>query len=84
MTRATGCGLLVIDEAAVTSTNHSQDTVRELVDARYRNKRATVLITNLTQEGLLEALDKPTLDRCLEGGSGIVEIDGGSLRGVAV
>ena len=81
MTRATGCGLLVIDEAAVTSTSHSQDTVRELVDARYRNKRATVLITNLTQEGLLEALDDPTLDRCLEGNNGIVEIDGGSLRG---
>lgn len=83
MDRATGCGYLVIDEATNTKTDHSQDTVRELIDARYRNKRPTLMITNLTQEGLLEALDDPTLDRCLEGGNGIVEIDGGSLRGVA-
>ena len=84
MRQATACGLLALDEMLpARMSEHDQAAIRELIDARYRNKRATLLITNLTQEGLLEALDDPTLDRCLEGGNGIVEIDGGSLRGAA-
>lgn len=83
MREAAGCGFLVLDEVLpARMSDHDQTAIRELIDARYRNLRATLMITNLTQEGLLEALDDPTLDRCLEGGNGIIEIDGGSLRGV--
>jgi len=83
MCLARKCGLLFIDELVAQSDSlHDQTLIRDLLDERYREKRATVIITNLDSEGLLGALDTPTLDRAREhDGRMVIQIKGSSQRG---
>lgn len=77
-------GMLWLDELLVTHTSgHDQNTIRELVDTRYRNRRPTVILTNLGDEGLEKSLDRPTLDRIRDGGA-MIDMRGQSLRGAKV
>jgi DNA replication protein DnaC len=79
--RALSCGLLVIDELLTThESNHDQNMLRDLLDRRYAAKRTTILLTNLDDAGLVNALDRPILDRISDGGA-LVELRGKSLRG---
>lgn len=85
MERATKCGLLILDELLA---NHGsafdQSTIRELIDSRYRNMKATIIMTNLSNDGLVQALDQPTIDRMFDGGC-VVTLKGKSQRaGAAV
>jgi DNA replication protein DnaC len=75
--------LLVIDEIEVAKDGEFGDrNMRELLDRRYRNMRATLLLSNLSREALQAKLDPSILDRMAEAG-GIVVCDWPSMRGVA-
>lgn len=81
MDTAMTCGLLVLDELITTHDSaYDQNIIRELLDVRYAEKRTTILITNLDNDGLRRALDSATLDRIRDGG-GLIEMKGKSLRG---
>ena len=81
---ATQCNLLVIDELRPThNTDFDQREIRELLDVRYSEKRATIVVCNLDDEGLKLALDKPTLDRFNDHGA-VVTMQGVTLRGATV
>lgn len=76
------CGLLVIDELITTHESpHDRNTIRDLLNRRYADKRTTMLLTNLDDDGMKRALDRPMLDRISDGGA-FVELQGRSLRGV--
>lgn len=78
--KALKCGLLILDELlANTGSVFDQATIRELIDSRYRNMKPTIILTNLDDAGLLQALDKPTIDRMMDGGC-VVTLKGKSLR----
>lgn len=75
------CGLLVLDEITPQSESvFDQRELRDLIDTRYRNLRATILITNLATEHLPSIFDGAVLDRILEGDSGIITLTGESHR----
>lgn len=78
---ATECGLLVLDEILASHESpHDQNLMRDLLNARYAAKRTTILLTNLSDEGLAKAVDRPTLDRVRDGGA-LIEMRGDSMRG---
>lgn len=80
LAKAMKTGLLILDELlANTGSVFDQNTIRELIDHRYRNMKPTIILTNLDDAGLLEALDKPTIDRMFDGGC-VVELKGESQR----
>jgi len=81
--KALECGILVMDELLTThESNHDRDTMRDLLNRRYADKRTTILLSNLDNDGLVAALDRPILDRIRDGG-GLIELKGKSLRGGA-
>jgi DNA replication protein DnaC len=81
--RASWCGLLVMDELLTTHESpHDRNTIRDLLNRRYGDKRATLLLTNLSDDGLKRALDRPMLDRASDGGA-LIELKGNSIRGQA-
>lgn len=78
---ARDCGLLVLDELLTThDSNHDQNLIRDLLNTRYADKKPTILLTNLGDDGLSKALDRPTLDRISDGGA-LIELKGASMRG---
>ena len=77
---AMDCGLLILDELlANTGSVFDQNSIREIVDSRYRNLKPTIILTNLDDAGLLQALDQPTIDRAFDGGC-MITVAGKSLR----
>lgn len=79
--RSLECGLLVLDELLTTHESaHDQNVMRDLLNRRYADKRTTMLLTNLGEDGLRKALDRPIVDRIRDGGA-LVELRGASLRG---
>ena len=81
--RALECGLLVLDEILTTHESpHDQNLMRDLLNRRYADKRTTMLLTNLGDDGLRKALDRPILDRIRDGGA-LIELKGNSIRGQA-
>jgi len=84
-------GVLVLDEVLQsTSFGDSTETMRVLnivCTERHDNHRATILTTRSTKEMFFDRLGNDILDRSREfassGGSGFVEANGKSLRGVA-
>jgi DNA replication protein DnaC len=79
--QAKECGLLVIDE--ITPQNDSmydQREARELIDFRYRNAYPTLLLTNLAPDRLDRVFDAATVDRLMEDGFGIFNLNGESMR----
>ena len=80
MVKAMNTGLLILDELlANTGSTFDQNMIRELVDRRYRNLKPTIILTNLDDAGLIQALDQPTVDRFFDGGC-IVTLKGKSQR----
>ena len=78
--KAMGCGLLILDELlANTGSVFDNNTIRELIDTRYRNLKPTIILTNLDDSGLLQALDQATIDRMFDGGC-VIQLKGKSLR----
>lgn len=76
------CGLLVLDEIdATSSSDYDQREIRRLLDRRYWSEKPTILLTNLPDDRIGDALDASTLDRAAEGG-GIIFLKGESMRGV--
>ena len=83
MDKAQECGLLVLDELITTHESpHDRNSIRDLLNRRYADKRCTIILTNLSHDGIVKALDRPMIDRISDGGA-FVELEGQSLRGVA-
>ena len=81
--KALECGLLVLDELIASHESpHDRNLIRDLLNRRYADKRTTILLSNLGDDGLKKALDRPILDRISDGGA-LIELQGKSLRGVA-
>lgn len=81
MARLSRLGLLVIDEVHHRRwTADEQLWLTRLLDHRYGEKTATVLIANLVPAAMAEVLDPAVIDRMREGGA-IVELAGESRRG---
>lgn len=76
--------LLVIDEVGVQVSNGDFGPVllHEVIDRRYQQMRATILISNLTVEELPRFMGDRALDRLRQGGR-LVEFTWGSSRGEA-
>ncbi|BCU77989.1 ATP-binding protein [Luteolibacter sp. LG18] len=76
-----GAPLLVLDEIQERSDSAWEDRMlTHLLDARYGAMRPTIVIANLTQEGLIECLGDSICSRLMETG-GVLELAGPSHRG---
>lgn len=65
----TECGLLVIDELQERAETEFENRIlTHVIDARYAANRPTILIANLTREGLMEHLSRSIVDRVMETG----------------
>lgn len=72
--------LMVIDELGEARlTPDEQMWLNRVLDHRYGEKNATILIANLDRKGLAERLDVRVIDRAHEGGC-VIELKGESLR----
>lgn len=59
--------LLVIDEIGASyGSDGERQVLNDVIDARYRNCRPTILCTNLNQAGMAEAIGDRAFDRLLE------------------
>lgn len=75
--------LLVIDEVQVRSdTTWEDNTLTNIVDARYGARLPTILITNVQSSQLTQTLGASIVSRVMEGGT-VVELDWPSFRGAA-
>lgn len=74
--------LLVVDEIAERhGTDHELTALTSLVDERYGNEKPTILVGNISIDGVCDALGSSIADRINDGG-GIVEFNGWqSFRG---
>ena len=76
--------LLIIDEAGRTYASRSSAEPIELfnlIDARYRLMKPTLVLSNLDRDGLREALGAAAYDRLREGGGQVLNFDWDSHRG---
>lgn len=79
--RLTGVPLLVLDEVGVqVGSEHEKMLVFEIINERYQQCRATILISNLPAPALSEYLGERIMDRFRECG-GILAFDWQSHRG---
>lgn len=77
----TRLGLLVIDEVDKRRWTDDEDLwLGRVIDHRYGERRPTMLIANLTAEGICDALGPAIVDRMHERGA-LVELGGPSQRG---
>jgi len=66
------CGLLVIDEYQERGETEWENRImRNLIDKRYADKRATIIIANLTRKELFAGLGESVIDRARENGKSI-------------
>lgn len=73
--------LLVIDEVGKqVDSNYDQSQLFRLFDLRYRSLRPTVLVSNLSVDGLGAYLGTAIMDRLRETGGGILGFDWASQR----
>lgn len=82
MRELTGCGLLVVDEiGAGSGTDHEKQVLCDILCERYNGKKATIMISNLTIDGLKQALGDRVIDRINEDpGSGFLLMNWPSQR----
>ena len=74
------CALLVIDEfSELTGSDYNKRTLTNLIDARYRDMRPTIIITNTNPEAVGGEVGRSIYDRCCESG-GIVDCSWSSYR----
>lgn len=78
--------LVAVDLLVVDEIGRGLDTVHEtaqlfrVLDARYRERKPVVLVTNLSQAKLVEALGEALIDRLREGGGALLTFDWASQR----
>ena len=78
--KAKGVGLLVLDEIQeVVASDWEKQALTLLIDDRYRNMKRTILIGNLTKDGLGEFFSKSISSRVKETGT-IIEMAGKRYR----
>lgn len=76
-----GVRILVIDEIGVQSGSENEKAILfDLLDARYREMRATLLISNEDLAGLTHYLGERLIDRMREGSGKILTFDWASRR----
>lgn len=82
MRELTECGLLVVDEiGAGSGTDHEKQVLCDILCERYNKKKATIMISNLTIDGLKTALGDRVIDRINEDhGSGFLLMNWPSQR----
>ena len=81
ISRLTGIDLLIMDEVGVQlGTEHEKMLLFEVINERYQQMRATILISNLTQTELSNYLGDRVMDRFRECGA-VVAFDWDSHRG---
>lgn len=68
---ARDCGLLVLDEIgeARASSVYAREQFVQLIDARYREEKPTLLASNMTEQAFLDQYGASTYERLKEGGS---------------
>ncbi|MFP4104844.1 MAG: ATP-binding protein [Phycisphaerae bacterium] len=73
--------LLILDEVGVQlGTEAERMTLFEILNRRYQDMRPTILISNLSLDGIEEYLGQRGMDRMREGGGRAVVFDWGSYR----
>lgn len=73
--------LLILDEVGVQfGTDTEKLILFEIINGRYENRRATILISNLAMDGLKAYLGDRIIDRLREGGGRQVVFDWDSFR----
>ena len=78
--KAKGVGLLVLDEIQeVVASDWEKQALTLLIDDRYRNMKRTIMIGNLTKDGLGEFFSKSISSRLKETGT-IIEMAGKRYR----
>ena len=74
--------LLILDEVGVQSGSDAEkNVIFEIMNARYENRRPTVLLSNLAVGKLAEFLGERVMDRLREDGGKAIYLDGESKRG---
>lgn len=77
------CALLVVDEVHIRNgTGWEENLLTELVDARYREMRTTILISNLEHAEFKKCVGPSVYDRLRESGA-VLTFDGPSYRSKA-
>lgn len=73
--------LLILDEVGVQFGSDTEKLILfEIINGRYENRRATILISNLAMDGLKAYLGDRIIDRLREGGGRQVVFDWDSFR----
>jgi len=73
--------LLILDDVGVQYGSEAEKLILyEILDARYRNARPTIMTSNLTQEELIDYVGTRNLDRMKEGGGAVVAFTWDSYR----
>ncbi len=73
--------LLILDEVGVQFGSDTEKLILfEIINGRYENRRATILISNLAIDALTQYLGERVVDRLREGGGKLVVFDWPSYR----
>jgi DNA replication protein DnaC len=73
--------LLILDEVGVQfGSDTERNILTEIIDVRYRNRKPTVIITNLDRKGQEDFLGLRAVDRLSEPPSRVLLVDGESYR----
>lgn len=68
-----GCDLLVLDEVGIQyGTDFENNLLFSILNERYNNRRPTILISNLNQEGVTKFLGERIIDRMREDGGRVI------------
>ena len=79
-----GCAFLVLDEVGMQrGTEDEQRIIHEVIDMRYNSVLPTVIVSNLSVEGIREMIGDRALDRLREGGGIALSFVGESHRKAA-
>lgn len=74
--------LLIVDEVGIQSGSDAESrALFDVFNARYQNKKSTIVISNLNQAQVREALGQRIFDRLKEGGGEVLVFHWGSHRG---
>jgi len=77
-----GLDLLIIDEIGVQFGSDTEKMfIFDIIDGRYNKMKPTILISNLTMEGIKECIGERCIDRLREDGGKVIAFDFDSQRG---
>jgi DNA replication protein DnaC len=73
--------LLIIDEIGVQNGTENERTILfDIINSRYENMVPTIIISNLTIDGIKQLISERSVDRITDGGGGNIVFDWGSYR----